>query len=201
MSNKQIKKNVGKLESYASKLPEFQKLPEGDNEVRLVSYKPTDSFHNFDGTLKDPLPEYVNATEQLIITVVGTDPKKGGLTHRLNLDGYLRYSELTDKEIQSGKFEDVDGYACARDPKSKELVRLTDEGRTKTCLGIIDQMFAAMQIPVGKGIEALDGIITEHRPFIVKVTRGQYNDRDQYRIGAFKKAVVVLQPEESELEA
>jgi hypothetical protein len=199
MSNKQIKKNVGKLESYSSKLPEFQKLPEGDNEVRLVSYKPTDSFHNFDGTLKDPLPEYVNATEQLIITVVGTDPKKGGLTHRLNLDGYLRYSELTDKELQSGKFEDVDGYACAKD-KTGGLVRLTDEGRTKTCLGIIDQMFAAMQIPVGSGIEAMDDVIADKKPFIIKVTKGEYNDRDQYRIGAFKK-VVALAPAKSELEA
>lgn len=191
---------MGKLESYSSKLPEFQKLPEGDNEVRLVSYKPTDSFHNFDGTLKDPLPEYANATEQLIITVVGTDPKKGGLTHRLNLDGYLRYAELTDKELQSGKFEDVDGYACARDPKSKELVRLTDEARTKTCLGIIDQMFAAMQIPVGSGIEALDDVIAEKRSFVVKVTKGEYNDRDQYRIGAFKKVASVIKTT-SDLEA
>jgi len=190
---------MGKLDNYASKAPEFQKLDKGDQNVRLVSYKATDSFHNYDGSLKADLPEYKNATEQLVITVVSTTGK-GGLTHRLNMDGYVRFSELTEKEVKSGKFVEVDEFACAKDPKSGDLVRLSDEARTKTCEGILDQMFAAMQIPVGEGIEALDEAIAEKREFTVNVTKEEYAGKDQYRIGAFKKIKTAIL-EKSSLEA
>jgi len=190
---------MGKLDSYASKAPEFQKLPEGDQNVRLVSYRVSDSFHQFDGSLKDNLPEYENPTEQLIVTCVSTSGK-GGITHRLNMEGYTRFNELTDKQLQSGKFVDVDGYACARDIKTKKLIRLSDPKRTATCEGILDQMFAAMNIPVGNGIEALEDVIAEKVEFTVKVTKEDWEGKDQYRIGSFKKAVVAV-PTTSDLEA
>lgn len=191
---------MGKLSGYTSKAPEFQKLDKGDQNVRLVSYKETDSFHNYDGSIKENLPSYTNPTEQLVITVVSTSGK-GGLTHRLNLDGYTRFSELTPKEVASNKFVEVDGFACAKDTKTGKLVRLTDEGRTTTCEGIIDQMFAAMQIPAGNGIEALDEVIQEKREFIVNVTKEDYQGKDQFRIGSFKKARVLAESEKSALEA
>lgn len=190
---------MSRLSSYKSKTPEFQKLEEGDQIVRLASYKETDSFHNYDGTMKDPLPDYSNPTEQLVITVVSTSGK-GALTHRLNLDGFVRFSELTEKEVRSGKFEDVLGYACAKDPKTKELVRLTDEARTRTCEGILDQMFAAMNVSEGSGIEALDEAIADKAEFVVRVTREEYEGKDQYRIGAFKK-VSAMKEVTSDLES
>lgn len=190
---------MGKLENYASKAPEFQKLDEGDHTVRLASYKATDSFHNYDGTLKENLPEYKNSTEQLAITVVAVGGR-GGLTHRLNLDGYLRMSELSDKEIKSGKFVDIDGYACAKDPKSGDIIRLTDETRTKTCEGIMDQFFAAIGLPVGSGIDELDQAIANKNEFVVKVTKEEYDGKDQYRIAGFRK-VGALKPKTADLEA
>lgn len=180
---------MGKLESYKSKAPEFQKLPAGDHTVRLVSYKATDSFHNYDGTIKENLPEYKNATEQLVITVVSTEGK-GGITHRLNLDGYLRYSQLTKKEVESGKFIEIDDFACAKDPKTGIVVRLSDEARSKTCEGILDQFMGALQMPVGSAIEDLDIAIANKVEFVVKVTKDEYKDKDQYRIGGFRKKAV-----------
>lgn len=187
MSNKQKQNKMGKLDSYQSKAPEFQKLEKGDHDVRLVSYKTIDSFHNYDGTLKPNLPAYTNPTEQLVITVVSANGK-GGLTHRLNMDGYVRFSELTEKEVKSGKFVEIDSYACAKDPKTGDLVRITDEARTKTCEGILDQMFAAMQIPVGSGLDALDEAIQNKVVFNINVTSEKYEDKDQLRIGSFRKA-------------
>lgn len=192
---------MGKLDSYQSKAPEFQKLDKGDQRVRLVSWKATDSFRNYDGTLKEKLPQFSNATEQLVITVVSTIPGKGGLTHRLNMDGYLRWKDLSQKEVESGKFTEVEEgdeiYACATDPKTKKLIRLNDEGRTKTCEGILDQMFAAMQVPVGSGVDELDNIIAEKREFIVNVAISDYQGKKQHRILGFKKSTApVTAPKE-----
>lgn len=199
MSNKQTKSKMGKLDSYQSKAPEFLKLDKGDHEVKLVSYKTTDSFHNYDGSIKPNLPAYSNPTEQLVITVVSAKGK-GGLTHRLNMDGYVRFNELTEKEVKSGKFVEIDEFACAKDPKTGALIRISDEARTKTCEGILDQMFAAMQIPVGEGIEALDECIHNNRVFVVNVTKEEYQGKDQLRIGSFKKVKIAVE-EKSELDA
>lgn len=179
---------MNRLSSYVSKAPEFQKLPKGQNEVRLVSYKETDSFRNYDGTEKSTLPDYDNPTEQLVITVVSTTGK-GGLTHRLNMDGFVKYKELTPEEIASKLYTDIDGYACAMNKKTKKLERVSDEKRCATCEGILDQFFASLQIGIGSGLEALDEAIAEKRAFNVDVTVEEYDGKQQYRIGSFKKAI------------
>jgi hypothetical protein len=180
-----------KIASYKSKTPVFAKLPTGANKVRLVSFRPTDSFHNYDGTLKETLPDYTNPCEQLAITVVSTEGK-GGLTHRLNLEGYVPFSKLSAAEIESGKFTDVSGYACAVNPKSKELNRIPDPANTAVCEGIMDQLFAALGMAEGSGIEDLDAIIAEKKEFIVNVTNEPYEGKDQLRISQFKKAAVAV---------
>jgi hypothetical protein len=188
-----------KIASYKSKTPVFQKLATGANKVRLVSLKQTDSFHNYDGTMKENLPEYVNPCEQLAITVVSTEGK-GGLTHRLNLEGYVPFSKLSAEEIESGLFIDVNGYACAVNKKTKELQRIPDETNTATCVGIMDQLFAAIGMPEGSGIEDLDEAIADKKEFVVTVTNEPYEGKDQLRISSFKKAPVAV-PETSDITA
>jgi hypothetical protein len=190
---------MNKLESYKSKAPEFQQLKEGDHNVRLVRFQATDSFHNFDGSLKNNLPAYTNPTEQLVITVVNA-AGKGGITHRLNLDGYVRYGELTEKELKSGKFVDIGGYACAKDPKTGEIKRVTDEARTATCEGMLDQFMAATGLPVGSSVDDLDDVIESKAVFGVRVTKETYEEKDQYRIGSFRKAGI-LKATEADLDA
>jgi hypothetical protein len=176
---------MSKLADYQSKTPEFQKLPEGVQKVRLVSYKETDSFHNYDGSLKNELPEWANPCEQLAITVVSTSGK-GGLTHRLNMEGYVKFSELTTEEVKSGKFTDVNGYACAKN-KSGKLVRIVDEGKTKTCENILDQAFAAIGMEEGSGVADLDTAIADKKEFDILVVNEPYEGADQLRIKSFRK--------------
>jgi hypothetical protein len=176
---------MSKLSNYQSKAPEFMKLSEGNHDVRLVSYKETDSFHNYDGSLKAELPEYSNPCEQLAITLVAI--KGGGITHRLNLEGYVKFSELTTKEIQSGKFSDVNGFACAINQKTKKLERIPDENKTKTCENILDQFFASTNLPLGSGLNDLDTAIAEKMPLSIVVVNDPYEGQDQLRIKNFRK--------------
>jgi hypothetical protein len=177
---------MSKLSNYTSKAPEFMKLSEGNHEVCLVSYKETDSFHNYDGSMKAELPEFSNPCEQLVITVVAIKGA-GGLTHRLNLEGYVRFSELTTKEIQSGKFSDVAGFACAIDQKTKKLVRIPDENKTKTCMNIVDQFFASTGLEVGSSLSDLDTAIAEKMPLSITVVNDPFDGADQLRIKSFRK--------------
>lgn len=181
---------MGRLSNYKSKAPEFQKLSEGTFSVRLVAVKETDSAHNYDGTLKENLPEYVDVTEQLAITVVSTEGK-GGLTHRLNAEGYVKFADLTDEEIKSKKFTAVGDYACAKN-KSGKLERIPDDKRTASCDNIMDQFMAATGLPEGSGIEDLDLAIQNKNEFQVVVINDEYDGKDQFRIKLFKKAAVAV---------
>jgi hypothetical protein len=151
--------------------------------------------------LKTQTKEYTNPTEQLVITVVSV-AGKGGLTHRLNMDGFLRMKDLSKAEMESGMFTEIDSYACAKDPVTGKLVRITDEARTATCEGILDQFFASLGCPVGSGIEALDEAIQTKKEFVINVTREEYgaDAKEQLRIGSFKKAKVA-EPVAAGLEA
>lgn len=191
MSNKQ--KKMGRLSNYKSKAPEFQKLGEGTFNVRLVAVKETDSAHNYDGTLKEHLPEYVDVTEQLAITVVSTEGK-GGMTHRLNAEGYVKFADLSDEEIKSKKFFAVGDYACAKN-KAGKLERIPDEKRTASCDNIMDQFMAATGLPEGSSIEDLDLAIQNKNEFQVVVINDEYDGKDQFRIKAFKKAAVAVTTE------
>jgi hypothetical protein len=190
---------MSKISSYKSKTPVFMKLPLGQNEVRLVSYKDTDSFHNYDGTVKENLPEFENPCEQLAITVVSV-AGNGGLTHRLNLEGYVPFSKLSAKQIESGEYIDVNGYACMLNSKTNKLVRLIDNKNTEVCEGILDQFFSALGMPEGSGIEALDNAIAEKKAFTVNVTNEPFEGRDQLRISRFGK-VAVKKAETSDIDS
>ena len=190
MSNKHKRNKMRRFASYQSKAPEFQKLSEGTHSVRLVSVKETDSAHNYDGTLKENLPEYVDSTEQLAITVVSTEGK-GGMTHRLNAEGYVKFAELTDEEIKSKKFTNVNGYACARN-KAGKLQRIPDEKKTQSCDNIMDQFMASTGLPEGSSIDDLDNVIQSKAEFQVVVINDEYDGKDQFRIKSFKKASALV---------
>lgn len=191
---------MSKLMNYVSKLVEFMKLPEGDNDVRLVSYHISDSFHNSDGSLKAELPAYKNPAGQLILTFIGL-ANNGGITVRLNDTGFRKYAKLSDDEIASGKYTDVNGYACTVDTQSGKLVRVESEENTRTCENILDQFFASCQIPEGSGIDALDAVIANKTPIRVTVVNDPYEERDQLRISKFRKIADVKADVPSDMEA
>lgn len=199
---------MNRLSNYKSKTPEFNRLPEGWNTVRLAKVVETDSFHNYNGTLKENLPQYSDPCEQLAATFVSTaNPSKGAMTHRFNLIGYTRFNELSDAMIKSGKFTDVGGYACAVNKRTDKLERIEDKARSAKCIGIVDQLFAALGLPEGSGIDALDDAISERLELDVNVVNEPYDNgegtTDQFRISQFrkKKASVPVMADVDDIEA
>lgn len=172
--------------------PEFQLLPEGEQLVRVIRRTVLNSFQQYSGQPKEDLPEWQNATPQLAITVVAAEEgKNGGLTHRFNGCGYRKYDELSEKEMKSDKYENVEGYACYKD-KDSDLVRETDKDRTKSCSNILNQFAASLHIKEGDSLmEGIDNAILNKTPFRVTVTNELYNGRDQFRLNRYRAAAAV----------
>lgn len=172
--------------------PEFQLLPEGEQLVRVIRRTVLNSFQQYSGQPKEDLPEWQNATPQLAITVVAAEEgKNGGLTHRFNGCGYRKYDELSEKEMKSDKYENVEGYACYKD-KDSDLVRETDKDRTKSCSNILNQFAASLRIKEGDSLmEGIDNAILNKTPFRVTVTNELYNGKDQFRLNRYRAAAAV----------
>jgi hypothetical protein len=191
---------MNKLSSYKSKAPAFNRIGLGDQAVRIASVHETDSFHQYDGTLKANLPAYSNPCSQVVLTVVALDGS-GALSHRLQFEGFDKFSELTTEQVQSGNYVDVDEYVCMIDPKTGLLVRCISDERTAICEGIIDQLFAALGLPVGSGFDAIEEAIALKTPMIVTVVNDKYDGKDQYRIAKFKKYVAAVVESTSDIDA
>jgi len=175
---------------YVVEKPEFTKLPEGDSTVRIIRAEALTSFQKYDGSPKDELPEWKDSGPQLAITVVASEEgKNGGLTHRFNALGYKRYDELSAKELESGKYENIGGYACVAN-KSGDMTRMIDTDRTQSCKNILNQFAAAAQIPVGETLmEGVAKAIANKTNMRVTVTNKQFEGEDQLRLTRFRAEV------------
>lgn len=185
---------MGKLADFRSSPPELLKA--GDNLVRLSTYKIIDSFHDFNGALKAERPKYVTSTEQLVVTLVATQ-YRGALTHRFNMDGYVRYAELTPEEKESGKFMDINDFACAVDPETGQIVRIPDEKREATCVSLLNNFFNACLLPPGSKIDDLEGVMANKTEFIAHVELDEYQGKTRPKVRTFRKAsaLVPAQPQ------
>jgi hypothetical protein len=109
-------------------------LNEGDHVVTIKGYKETVAK---------------TGAEQIAIDM--QDAKGKFITLWLNTTGFKRYSELTEKELASGKFEnssidpDIDGFAI--DKKTGQ--RIEDEERTASALSIIGKLAKDAGLPDG----------------------------------------------------
>lgn len=181
------------FKSFKVSEPAFMVLEAGKHIVRLVKYEETNSFTKLSGEVKDTLPEWTDHCPQLAITVVTTEKgKTGGLTHRFNGLGYLKFSELTEDQIESGEYTDIKGYACIIDEDNK-LVRVPSEEHTKECNNILNQFAAALKIAVKTKLEkGLDEAIANKVDFEITVVNEPYEGKDQLRISRFKPAKVTV---------
>lgn len=167
--------------------PEFNLLPTGEHVVRIIRMEETDSFSQFNGEAKLKLPAWKDATPQLAITVVAAEEdKSGGLTHRFNGRGYVRYDDLSDKQKKSGDYEDHDGYACTLNEDGL-LVRIISEENTKSCANILNQFAAAVGIKEGTSLEkGLSKAIADQSQLRTTIINEPYEGRDQLRLTRFK---------------
>jgi hypothetical protein len=169
--------------------PEFALLPAGEHTVRLTRVEPLSSFEKYDHQLKDAdrLPQWKDACPQLAVTIVSAEPgKSGGMTHRFNGMGYVKYEELSEKERKSGKFENIEGYACTKDDDG-DLVRIPSDSRTEQCANIINQFATAVGVKEGENLMlGLNAAAAEGRTLRVTVTNDPYQGKDQLRLTKFR---------------
>lgn len=171
---------------------EFQNLPEGEINVRMVRYQITDSKKNYDGSDKDKETPWADVTPQIAITVVSaTKGISGGLTHRFNGLGFTKFEELTSAQLEKGralsnkkmaKYENHEGYACYKNEKG-QLVREVSAKHSESCKNILNQFASSLQIPEGTALlEGLDAAVENGTSFKITVKEEQYEGKTQYRL-------------------
>lgn len=188
------------LKSFVSRQPVSQLLKEGTHIVALRAYTECTSFDNLKNMqvvgLKEELPAWCNPVPVLAIQVAGKD---GVLTHRIHLEGERRTSELSDVELQSGKYEDVEGFACIRTKKGLE--RVQDAGRTASCENILNSLLWALCQEEGKNAaDILDDAIANKTMFEVTVVKEPWTTGDQFRISRFKPFTSAVPEDDDELD-
>ena len=177
-----------RLTSYVSKEPGSQLLKEGEHIVHLASVIECTSFDAIQGMkIIGPKPAktpWINPTEEFAGLLVSDE---GVLTFRQNMQGWKRYNEPNDLELQSGKFEDHLGFACLITPEG--LVRIEDSERTAVCERIVDYFLFAIGAKAGTNAqEAIDTAIAQKTKFKVVVRKEPWTDSvtgeitDQYRV-------------------
>ena len=181
------------FKSFKVSEPSFMTLEAGKHIVRLIKYEETNSFLKLSGETKDNLPEWIDHCPQLAVTVVTTEKgKSGGLTHRFNGQGYLKVSELTEDQLESGDYTDIGGYACITDDDGN-YNRVPSEEHTKECANILNQFANALKIPVKTKLEkGLDEAIANKIEFEITVVNEPYEGKDQLRINRFKQIKAVV---------
>lgn len=185
--------------NFKSERPNFTQLPEGKMNLRLVAVILLNSFLNHDGTEKpaDKRKGWADPTPQLAITVIGEfmnkdgKPIKGGMTHRLNGLGYKTYDTLTKKQIESGKFQNIETYACQTD-KDGNIVRIVDETKTEQCRNILNELFAALGLPDGSGVDKLEEAAKATKEFTATIVKDIYQDKENYKLTKYRKVRVAV---------
>ena len=185
-----------RLNNYMSKEPKSRLLGEGVHRVSLLSYIEVDSMTSIkDGKLagkKDKIFPWVNPVDQLYI-VVGN--KDGVVGYRHNLSGFPRYTELSDKQLASGRFVDKQGFAC--EITENGLVRAEDPDRTAKCESILDSiLWACGAIPGMPALDVLDSALANKTEFLVTVVRDAWKETEdsvetsQLRLTKFQRIEV-----------
>lgn len=180
-----MSKKQNLFQSYKSAESEFKQLePCTDHPVYLARYGMINSFQNIDGTNKTKLPAWEDSTPQVFGILVSTQGK-GSIVVRWNGCGYEKYEDLTKAQVDSGKFEKAGDYAITK--VNGHMVRKENKANTESCRNILDQLFSAMQLPLESGIDTLDEVVEDQRPFLITVTKTVYDGKDQFRASRYKK--------------
>lgn len=197
-----------KLSGYKSSQPSSL-LKEGRHLVSLLSYlecTSRDDVRYRDGKLviaglKEKEFPWTNGADQ-VAALFGN--KEGSITNRYQMFGAGRYSELSDKDLQSGKYFDKEGFACTvKTVKGKEVyTRLEDPERTAKALKMLDRFIWSF-VPRDEerdedgeveATKVLDRAIAEKTLVYITVINEPWQDEDQYRVSkieAYDPASVV----------
>jgi hypothetical protein len=170
---------------YQTKESRGEKLKAGTHEVSLTDWQIMHSRIKWDGSEKEVLPDFSDATPQLGIMFRDAEGNVGW--HRFNMLGYKRWDDLSDKQQESGKFERVtfgeQVYACKQ--QANGLVRIKDEKRTAGAHSFVDQFVAAVGRTGQTVGEALPAMLESGEKFAVTLVDDDYGDDTNVKVKSF----------------
>lgn len=181
------------LKNYVAKEPRPRLLTEGVHQVSLLSWLEVNSFLAIkDGKIAGPKTKvfpWINPIDELYVVVGNADGVAG---YRHNLSGCPRFTELSDRQLATGKFVDKNGYAC--EITDAGIVRLEDPDRTAKCESILDSILWACGANTGESASnVLDRAIALKIQFRVTVIKEVYRENDdeegtaQLRLSKFER--------------
>lgn len=162
------------------------RLGSGEHVVSIVEWKVTHSRIQWDGSEKDNLPGFADATPQLGFKM-RADGDGGVAWYRANMAGFKRWDELTEAQQGDGKHEKVlfgdTAYACKL--VKGQLVRIKDKKRTMDALSIVDQIMSALGMTGQRIGDAMDTVVGEGTLMRIKIKIEDYDGKPQTRISGF----------------
>jgi len=172
---------------YTSKESSKQdKLGTGEHIVSVVEWMPTHSRVKWDGSEKDNLPGFADATPQLGLMFQNED---GVAWYRANMRGFKRWEELTEEQQADDLYEKVvlgsTAYACKT--VKGQLVRVADKKRTADALSIVDQIMSAVGMTGEKIGDAMDTVVAEEIKLRISISIEDYDGKPQTRIKGFAR--------------
>jgi hypothetical protein len=178
--------------SFTVEKPEFQLLGTGEHELRITRVEFVNSFEKYNHQPKDKEFEWKDAVPQMAVTVVAAEKgKSGGLTHRFNGLGYMKWDdpEITDKMRKTAL--NKSGYYCITDEEG-DIVRVPSEKRSQQCKNIMNQFALALGIKEGDNlIEGINDAIANQKTFRATVINDPYMGKDQLKLAGFKASAKV----------
>jgi hypothetical protein len=178
------------FDNFESEETSSEVLKAGQHACRLISWAGIHSMMDNKGNIKNKVTEYEDVTPQ-VYCVFGSTENKGAIAHRFQLEGYLHYDELSDKERESGKYTcSTEGYALIE--KKGKFFRVQDEDNTASARRILSQAMAGMGIPAGSGLNALDDVCEDKLEFNVIVKEKSYDGKTYQEVSAIRKLAPVI---------
>lgn len=192
--------NTNFFDSFQVSKPELTLMQPGEHVARISSVRSTDADHQLDGIPKKEQKPWVDVHVQLAVTFASV--KGAGLiTNRFNSKGFERYDELSAEKIASGKFENVEGFACRKNSKG-QLERIESPSRTAECVNIINKF--AQAIGIAEGESLMEGVMraqAEKTELVLVVKADTYKGKDQVVVTGFKKLAETKTEAEDEYSA
>ena len=134
-----------------------------------------DADGNF--TEKEVLPEYVDATPEIILFLKDAIGGKGHI-HRVSLGAFLKYSKLTKEDIQANKIQksEMDDYALLKTPKGLERIpAIEGDEEFEGTVNIWSRLTSALGMPEGTTPDECEEFVGKH--FKGTLVQNDYKNR------------------------
>lgn len=158
----------------------------GTHEAYLSTVSFSDSFTASDGSEKNISHEWTKPTPQVIVFF--KNDSGNAIMRRYNMLGYDKRDDLTDKQWQSGKYTiSEDGFVL------KAGERIVNKEKTAACHRILSELFAAVGLPAGSGLNDLTDIVSDKPKVLITVEEGETtNGNKSFEVTKVKKFKVAV---------